>query len=68
MPVNHGPVFHAVYTTRTPHQDGTQVRFWIPIKIPAEYVSLMPRLPKNAKMKILYRVGHGASGRTVGLG
>ena len=30
---------------------GTQDEFWIPIKIPAEYVSLMPKLPENAKSK-----------------
>ena len=39
----------------TPLEEGTQVGFWLPIKIPAEYVSLMPRLPENAKNKILRR-------------
>ena len=35
----------------TPHWKGTQDGFWIPIKIPAEYGSLMPILPENAKKK-----------------
>ena len=35
----------------TPHQKGTQDGFWIPIKIPAEYGSLMPIIPENEKMK-----------------
>ena len=34
-------------------QSGTQVWFWIPVKIPAEYDSVMPRPPENAKIKIL---------------
>ena len=38
----------------TPHQKGTQVGFWFPIKIPAEYVSLMPTQPENAKNKIFH--------------
>ena len=37
----------------SPLQKGTQVEFYIPIKFPAEHVSLMPRLPENAKIKIL---------------
>ena len=39
----------------TPHWKGTQDEFWIPIKIPAEYGSLMPILPENAKKKKIYR-------------
>ena len=35
----------------TPHWMGTQDEFWIPIKIPAEYGSLMPILPENTKKK-----------------
>ena len=31
----------------------TQVRFWIPVKIPAEYDYLKPWVPENAKIKIL---------------
>ena len=38
----------------TPCRKGTQDEFWIPIKIPAEYVSLMPTLPENVKIKIIY--------------
>ena len=34
--------------------NGKQDTFWIPVKIPAEYVSLMPELPENAKIKIIY--------------
>ena len=37
---------------RTPLQYRTQVRFWIPLKISAEYDYMMPRLPENAKIKI----------------
>ena len=33
----------------------TQDQFWIPVKIPAEYVSLMPGLPGNSKKKKIYR-------------
>ena len=40
----------------TPHWKGTQDGFWIPIKIPAEYGSLMPILPENAKKKKIFRV------------
>ena len=39
----------------TPLEKGTQVGFWLPIKIPEEYVSLMQRLPENAKNKIFHR-------------
>ena len=39
----------------TPHWKGTQDGFWIPIQIPAEYGSLMPILPENAKKKKIYR-------------
>ena len=38
----------------TPLQKRMQVRFWVPIKIPAEYVSMMPGLPENAKSKIFH--------------
>ena len=38
----------------TPLWNRTQVRFWIPVKIPTEYDYLIPRLPENAKIKILY--------------
>ena len=36
----------------TPHQYQTQVRFWIPLKIPTDHDYMMPRLPENAKIKI----------------
>ena len=38
----------------TPLQKRMQVRFWLPIKIPAEYVIMMPGLPENAKSKIFH--------------
>ena len=38
----------------TPLEKGTQVGFWLPIKIPAEYVIMMPGLPENAKSKIFH--------------
>ena len=47
-------VLRILYLTITPCGKGTQDGFWIPNKIPAEYVSLMPTLPENAKMKIIY--------------
>ena len=34
---------------------GTQDRFWIPVKILVEYVSLMLGLPGNSKKKKIYR-------------
>ena len=40
---------------RTPHWKRTQDRFSIPVKIPTEYVSLMPKLSKNANWKKFYR-------------
>ena len=48
---------------------GTQGRFWIPVKIPAEwaeYVSLMPKLPENAKIKIIYGGTYFSIGFTLG--
>ena len=45
---------------------GTQGRFLIPVKIPAEYVSLMPKLPENAKIKIIYGGTHFSIGFTLG--
>ena len=38
----------------TPLQKRMQVQFWLPIKIPAEYVGMMPGLPENAKSKIFH--------------
>ena len=45
---------------------GTQGQFLIPVKIPAEYVSLMPKLPENAKIKIIYGGTYFSIGFTLG--
>ena len=47
----HLPEFQIIHT---PCGNGKQDGFWIPVKIPAKYVSLMPKLPGNAKMKMIY--------------
>ena len=42
-------------STHTACGNGKQDGFWIPVKIPTEYVRLMPKLPGNAKIKKIYR-------------
>ena len=43
------------YIYITPHQKGTQVKFWLPVRIQAAYEPPWCRLSENKKIKKIYR-------------
>ena len=45
---------YTLYCTLTPHQKGTQVKFWLPARIPAAYEPPWCRLSENKKIKKIY--------------